>query len=173
VDYWNRLGWTDPFSQAAFSARQRQYAQFFSLDGVYTPQVVVNGTSEFIGSDEDKLSKAIETDLNGEPVSSLSIQTERNGNTVTVMYGTAQRGIHLNVALIQPEATTVIKRGENSGRTLHHVNIVRALQTIDAEEKRYLTIEIPKALTDVPLQVIAYTQSKETFKILSARQQTL
>jgi hypothetical protein len=50
---------------------------------------------------------------------------------------------------------------------------VRALQTIDAAEKGYLTIEIPKALTDVPLQVIAYTQSKETFKILSARQQNL
>jgi hypothetical protein len=173
VDYWNRLGWTDPFSQAAFSTRQRQYAQFFSLDGVYTPQVVVNGTSELVGSDEAKLSKVIETDLNGEPISSLSIQTERNGNMVTVMYGTAQRGVRLNVALVQSKATTVVKRGENSGRRLHHVNIVRALQTIDAAEKGYLTIEIPKALTDVPLQVIAYTQSKETFKILSARQQNL
>jgi hypothetical protein len=89
------------------------------------------------------------------------------------MYGTAQRGVRLNVALVQPEATTVVKWGDNSGRTLHHVNIVRALQTIDAAEKGHLTIEISKALTDVPLQVIAYTQSKQTFKILGARQQTL
>src|SRR3954452_5453128 len=52
VDYWNRLGWKDSFSDPAFSARQKQYANYLSLDGVYTPQIVVNGEHQFVGSDE-------------------------------------------------------------------------------------------------------------------------
>jgi hypothetical protein len=91
---------------------------------------VVNGTSAFVGSDKAKLNKAMETELNNQPVFGLSIQTERNANTVTVTYGTAQRGVRMNVALVQPKSTTNVKQGENSGRTLHHVNIVRALHKL-------------------------------------------
>ena len=54
VDYWNRLGWKDPFSSAAFSDRQREYGQHFNSDGVYTPQLVVNGEYEMVGSDRRK-----------------------------------------------------------------------------------------------------------------------
>lgn len=55
VDYWDRLGWKDPFSQAAFTERQRDYAQQFNLESIYTPQVVINGVKEFVGSDEQRL----------------------------------------------------------------------------------------------------------------------
>jgi hypothetical protein len=59
VDYWNYIGWKDPFSQARFSQRQRNYARQFSLESIYTPQMVVNGVAEFVGSDEQKLRAAI------------------------------------------------------------------------------------------------------------------
>ena len=57
VDYWNRLGWADPYSDAGFSRRQNDYAQAFQSDRVYTPQVVVNGTEEFVGSDRAQVAE--------------------------------------------------------------------------------------------------------------------
>jgi hypothetical protein len=174
VDYWNRLGWNDPFSQAAFSARQRNYAQAFSLENIYTPQVVVNGKEEFVGSDATKLNAAVENGLNEESLSDFKISTSKNGNTVTVRYTFSKsHAALLNIALVQPEATTVIKRGENSGKTLHHVNIVRAFHTADVKENGYFTIEIPADLSGIPLQVIAYTQSKENYIVSGADQKNL
>lgn len=173
VDYWNRLGWNDPFSQSLFSVRQAKYARFFSLKGVYTPQVVVNGASEFVGSNESKLHTVVENSLHNYVQSNVSISTKRTSNTVTVTYTTTGNNVLLNLALVQPEATTVVKKGENSGRTLYHVNIVRALHTIDVKKSGYLTIEIPKELSNIELQLIAYTQSRETFKVLGADQKNL
>ncbi|MGH9465120.1 MAG: DUF1223 domain-containing protein, partial [Thermoanaerobaculia bacterium] len=60
VDYWNHIGWEDPFSQGRWSARQRAYALAFGRDGVYTPQLVVDGTEELVGSDERAVRRAIE-----------------------------------------------------------------------------------------------------------------
>src|SRR5262245_55537745 len=59
VDYWNSLGWTDPFSSAQFSQRQDEYAKAFGLDGIYTPQMVVDGREEFVGNDVGKAGRAI------------------------------------------------------------------------------------------------------------------
>src|SRR5512146_3181325 len=61
VDYWNNLGWTDRFSSARFSERQSEYARKFGLDSVYTPQMVVNGRTEFVGNDPAALQKALST----------------------------------------------------------------------------------------------------------------
>lgn len=169
VDYWNKLGWKDPFSKAAYSQRQNQYAAKFDLNSVYTPQVVVNGSSEFVGSDEDKLTTTVENNLGRQSAQNISITTTRSNNTVTINYDIdASESMLLNLALVQPEATTSVKRGENGGRTLHHVNIVRALKTIDATGKGSVTIEIPTELSGVTLQLIAYTQSKKNFEILGA-----
>lgn len=174
VDYWNRLGWNDPFSQAAFSARQRTYAKAFSLESIYTPQVVVNGQTQFVGSDAGKLNAAVENGLQMGAPSHLKISTRKTGNTVTVMYTFSKpQALLLNIALVQPEATTVVKRGENSGKTLHHVNIVRAFRTIEVTENGSLTIEISRDLSTIPLQVIAYTQSKESYTISGAGQETI
>lgn len=173
VDYWNRLGWNDAFSQAAFSARQTRYAHHFSLNGAYTPQVVVNGTSEFVGSDEKKLHTAVETDLGTGAASELQLEAKRAGETVNVTYKTTATPVLLQLALVQPEATTEVQKGENHGRTLHHVNIVRYLQTADVSGNGSLTLTIPADLANQPLELIAFTQSKETYKILGAAQQRL
>ncbi|MEJ7767662.1 MAG: DUF1223 domain-containing protein [Chitinophagaceae bacterium] len=169
VDYWNRLGWKDPFSQALFSARQSRYAAHFSADGVYTPQVVVNGSSEFVGSSENKLNAAVENGLYKGTPSDLKISAAKTDNTVTVSYTISEpHVVLLNLALVQPEAATVVQRGENSGRTLRHVNVVRVLRTADATGKGYFTIKIPPEIINIPLQLIAYTQSKQNFNVLGA-----
>ena len=174
VDYWNKLGWKDPFSKAAYSQRQNQYAAKFDLNSVYTPQVIVNGSSEFVGSDENKLTTSVENNLDKQSAQNISITTTRSNNTVTINYDIdASESVLLNLALVQPEATTSVKRGENGGRTLHHVNIVRALKTIDATGKGSVTIEIPTELSGVTLQLIAYTQSKKNFEILGADKKSI
>ena len=169
VDYWNRLGWKDAFSKPEFSARQQEYASHFSSESVYTPQVIVNGATEFVGSDENKLNNTISDDLEKNAGSDVSISAIKNANTVVVSYDiNEQQTVLLNIALIEPEATTHVKRGENGGSTLHHVNIVRELKTIDAKGKGSITVDIPNELSGVSLKVIAFTQAKNTFKILGA-----
>src|SRR6186997_2744530 len=64
VDYWNKLGWKDVFSDASFTQRQEYYSRIFHLNSIYTPQVVVNGKSEFVGSNKEKLISSIEEQLN-------------------------------------------------------------------------------------------------------------
>lgn len=170
VDYWNRLGWKDDFSQPAFSNRQQQYARYLSLDGVYTPQIVVNGTDQFVGSNEAHLRSSIN---NTNQQSDIAIEASKTNNTsIHLSYKIAGNKFDLlNVALIQPEAITEVKRGENGGRKLHHVNIVRELRTIQPTANTgSLDIEIPKELHEMAFKVIAYTQQKNNFKITGAAQ---
>ena len=82
VDYWNRLGWTDEFSQPEYTARQSEYAAKFNLESIYTPQVVVNGRQEFVGSDKAKLQQVTATEAGKEPGAKIELTTElKNGNT--------------------------------------------------------------------------------------------
>ncbi len=169
VDYWNRLGWKDVFSKPEFSARQSQYASVFSSASVYTPQVIVNGSIEFVGSDESKLNATISNDLQKESASDITISTSKNNNTIAISFDIKEQNlVLLNIALVQPEATTNVKRGENGGRILHHVNIVRSLKTLDANGKGTINIEIQKELSHTQLEVIAFTQAKSTLRILGA-----
>ncbi len=174
VDYWNRLGWKDPFSAHAYSERQSQYASQFNNSSVYTPQVVVNGTAEFVGSDEEKLRSTVEGDLKKQPVEQLTISTSRENDRVSVTYDIHNNSdVLLNIALVQAQASTSVKRGENGGRTLHHVNIVRALKTINANGKGTVEMQLPSELAGIPLEVIGYTQNKNNMEILSANQTSL
>ncbi len=170
VDYWDRLGWKDDFSQPAFSNRQKQYARYLSLDGVYTPQIVVNGTDQFVGSNEAHLRSSIN---NPNQQSDIAIEASKTNNTsIHLSYKIEGNNSDLiNIALIQPEAVTEVKRGENGGRKLHHVNIVRELRTIQPTANTgSLDIEIPKELHEMAFKVIAYTQQKNNFKITGAAQ---
>ena len=131
VDYWNRLGWRDPFSSAEISARQRAYAP--TLDGrVYTPQAVVNGTEGFVGSRRTQLGAAVQRALATPASVTLSPSAKRDGETVTVATDVegAPQGAVLHVALVQKRAATDVARGENGGRRLEHVHVVRAMESV-------------------------------------------
>jgi hypothetical protein len=138
VDYWNHLGWKDPYSAAEFSQRQSQYAQVFGSDGVYTPQMVVDGQIEFVGSRSLAAREAIEKAAN-QPKAEVVLAAGSNsspGNPtfeiqVKSLNGIAPRGdMELWMAVTEKGLQTDVKAGENSGETLKHAAVVRILRKI-------------------------------------------
>ena len=125
VDYWNYTGWTDPFSSAVYSRRQQEYARRFGLDSVYTPQMVVDGRSQFIGSDERIATEAI-IEAAQSPKLSLTIQRERDR---LVIRSATPFTKDTTVFLVRARDHSVSKvtRGENRGRELRHVSVASVL----------------------------------------------
>ncbi len=163
VDYWNSLGWRDAFSDAAYSARQQQYGNAFRLNSVYTPQAVVNGKMQFTGSDTKRLKQAVEEGLAQQPANTLEVSAKMgNGQTVMVdcQIGNAEKGGTINLALVQRNAKSNVVRGENSGRVLAHVNVVRVFKTLNvAEAKVQTTLALPPGVTANDCKIIAFTQN--------------
>ena len=167
VDYWDHLGWKDPFSKAAFSQRQRQYAKKFNLESVYTPQVIINGNEEMVGSDEDRLRTSL---LKNHSLTALEVKFHReDSSTISLTCKINNKETEeLNIAFVRPNATTSVKKGENSGRTLQHVNVVYQLSTIHAGPGELRTeIKIPDALQSIPFKIILFLQRKKDGQILS------
>lgn len=174
VDYWDNLGWKDKFSNAAYTQTQKEYARIFKLSSIYTPQVVVNGSEQFVGSDESKLNAAVNKGLQQVLNAEISVDAKANENkTVVVNYTTGATNAKLKVALVQLNATNKIQRGENTGATLHHVNIVRDIKTIPASANGSITLSIPNGLTASECKVIAFTQNMNDNKITSAAEASI
>ncbi len=174
VDYWDRLGWKDQFSKKEYSQRQSNYASKFNSESVYTPQVIVNGNTEFVGSDENKLTNSIQKSLQSSINNILSISAVKSNGSVHVNYViTSNDEQVLNIALVQPEATTNVKRGENNGRKLHHVNIVRDLKTIPGKNKGETDLAIPADLANQSLKIIAFTQNPGNWHVTGVVQSGL
>ena len=133
VDYWDRLGWKDQFSSADYSKRQQDYVNYLHLQSVYTPQIVVNGKTEFTGSEENTLRNAIKNSLQKDASVQLSLSgSKADKNQVNLKYnieGDDKKTVLL-VAFLQKNAQTKVERGENGGHTLSHVQIVRKLQRV-------------------------------------------
>jgi len=163
VDYWNRLGWKDAFSSADYSDRQKQYAAWLhSTDGIYTPQIVVNGKTEFVGSEESTLRNAINANLQKDAAAQVLLSDVQAGEQkINLHYQTQGNITHtvLQLALIQKSAQTKVERGENGGRTLSHVQIVRELQTVTLNHADGTTIiTVPKGVDVHGAELIAFLQ---------------
>jgi len=171
VDYWDRLGWKDPFSQAGFTQRQKQYGEVLMLNSIYTPQVIVNGRTQMVGSDKDRLRQAIDYQLAHTTNPPIDATAHGTARTVTIDYaltGTGKSPATLQAALIQLQASTAVKNGENAGRQLHHANIVRDLKS-STKSKGSLSLSLPTGLTAADCKVIVFLQDKETLKVEGAR----
>ena len=169
VDYWNNYGWTDIFSNAEYTQRQKNYARTLKLPTIYTPQVVVNGVEQFVGSDKIKLRKAINDNLELPAPKMLEITAlAEDDRKIQVSYKTTDTG-NLNIALVQLKAENKIAAGENHGATLHHVNIVRDIKTISLETTEGTTVvTMPDGLSPGDCMIIAFAQNEDDLKITSA-----
>ncbi len=174
VDYWDNIGWKDEFSNPGYTERQRKYARIFDLTSIYTPQVIINGIEEGIGSKEAVLRKSISRELKKEVTDSISLRVKVNGENIGVSYDVSAPKL-LNIALVQLKATTNVKRGENAGHHLNHINIVRVFKTLDTGKATSGTIPltIPGGLTTKEIKVIAYLQDKTTFQVTGAAEASL
>jgi hypothetical protein len=175
VDYWDYIGWKDPFSSRQFSDRQSVYAQAFGSDEVYTPQMVIDGAVGFTGSDSSRAAKEIGKAA-GRNKDVLEVKAaEIPGAVVSVSAsGGVLKSQHVAVifAITEDDLESRVKRGENGGRILQHVGVVRALKEIRPD------VSGAKAVFDLKgdwrkekLHVIAFAQdaSKRVIAAGSAR----
>ena len=170
VDYWNYLGWRDPFSDAAYSKRQRDYAYVFRSTSVYTPQAVIGGAYEELGSDAPAVRRRIEETLarGTQVTATMTLETATDAGAVDVGYAfsTAESGVAFELALVERDVTSVVASGENSGRTFTHQNVVRALSSVPAALHGTVRLRVPDGVRRDHASLIGWAQRTETMEVL-------
>ncbi len=177
VDYWDRLGWKDGFSDHRYTQRQNRYAGWLNLQSVYTPQIVVNGRKEFVGSQESKLRSVIQSSLDQTPATQLTLGDVRLDQGKVSWHFQVQHAAaksSLIVALVQRSATIDVKAGENSGRTLSHVQIVRNLSdtSVGTGGSGNGWFQLPQGVTGGE-ELVAFVQNDDTGQIVAATSSAL
>ena len=126
VTYWNHLGWRDPFSLDDVDFRQKEYGARFNLESIYTPQAVIDGAAQLVGNNADGVAKAVEHAAST-PKKPLTIAEAHweNGAVSFAVHGAVDPGSKLVAVLAADGTGPKITRGENAGRTIHHVAVVR------------------------------------------------
>jgi hypothetical protein len=185
VDYWNRFGWSDPFSAADWSARQAKYDRALHVEGPYTPELVVNGRSECVGSKRDEVMRQIAAARAAEPAGKVSIAaaTLTGRNLVVKVEARLERpahGLDLWVALTQSGLTTAVNAGENKAATLHDDFVVRQLKKAfslpgkpGAERSGEVKLGVDPGWDPSRLAVVAFLQDPSTLAIEGAAVQAL
>ncbi|GAA3605729.1 DUF1223 domain-containing protein [Flavivirga amylovorans] len=165
VDYWNYIGWNDPFSQKAFSSKQRAYGRKFSSSSIYTPQIVVNGKEHFVGSNRGIMNTKLNDYLEKTSANTVVLSNlKKDNNTISLDYkieGTINKKT-LQVVLVINERITSIKRGENKNRTLKNSNIVveEVFLSLNSKEGK-LSVVIPSIVTQSDdLSIVALIQTE-------------
>ncbi len=185
VDYWNYIGWTDPFSSPDYSERQRTYARTLNGD-VYTPQMVVDGTEDFVGSDERRARAAIAR-ASRKPKASVEIhpagQTDDGKLVLAVSVADLPKSAEgekadLLVALTESNLTVAVPRGENSGRQLSHTSVVRRLERVaELDGKREFSTKLEVAPANgwkaKDLRAVAIVQERRSGQVLGVGQARL
>jgi hypothetical protein len=195
VDYWDHLGWKDPFASRAFSKRQEEYSAIFGGDKVYTPQMVVDGTAELVGSDANRATEAIRAAA-ARPHLPLRVSASvrgpstpltadrargrtsiRTGDSLRIaVEAPAASGelekTDITIAIIEDGLTSAVARGENRGRTLSHSAVARRLQTIGTLQRDPFVGEgewqLNPAWQRSRLRVVAFLQGQKTRRVYGA-----
>lgn len=179
VDYWNYIGWTDPFSDARWSERQRAYARASASQRVYTPQLVVDGREELNGSDRRRVTTAIRRAAENPRAGSVDLEAHRAGDgrldirlEATLSSGAKGPG-RLFAALVRNGLVTEVGRGENGGRTLRNDSVVDRLVPIGpldpgASRSDRLNWQLPADGQGAAAQVVVFLQDPETLEVLAA-----
>ena len=134
VDYWDKLGWRDQFSSASFTERQQSYARVFGPDRVYTPQMVVDGQAELVGSDRSAAALAIRTAA-ARPHLAVHIAARGSGDALRMSIEapalpSGSEPVQVLAAVTESGLTSEVQRGENRGHTLQHVAVARKVQAL-------------------------------------------
>ena len=186
VDYWNHLGWRDPYSAAEFSERQNDYSHVFGTNGVYTPQMIVDGQHEIVGSRSLAARAAIQKAAS-QPKAEIALLASARATSgrpavevqVKSLNGiTVGGGAELWLAVTEKGLQTDVKAGENSGETLKHAAVVRSLRKIDtirepAGYSRQFQATIEHGWKKENLAVVVLLTEKSSRRIIGAAETPL
>jgi hypothetical protein len=180
VTYWNDGGWHDPFSQELFTDRQHDYVVRLGLESAYTPQVVVDGVIDVLGNDAGALARQVKQAA-AKPKPQLTIKgTTLQGDTLHFAVQTADtEKSQLWAALAEDQAQSSVARGENAGRTLRHVAVVRVLKNMgsNVSDGRPLTLNVAAdkgaAAPNKALRLVVFLVDPHSGRVRAAADQTL
>jgi hypothetical protein len=131
VDYWDYIGWKDEFADPRHAERQRKYARFAGRRSVYTPEMIVNGTTDIVGAKPMALASAIERHKAQPRVVDISVSRDQDRVLITARaQKDKSRSTLVHMLRYQPERTARITRGENAGRTIKYMNVVQDWQVL-------------------------------------------
>jgi len=132
VDYWDHQGWRDPFSSADFTARQQRYAGLLHLESPYTPEMVIDGRSEFVGNDSERALHELASAARSPktPVHLMLKDKAPDRISLTVNVDATKASGDVLLAIAETGLSSDVARGENAGRNLKHSAVVRKLSTI-------------------------------------------
>ncbi|MBS2030266.1 MAG: DUF1223 domain-containing protein [Deltaproteobacteria bacterium] len=175
VDYWNQLGWKDPFSNAAYAERQGAYAEAMGKNGVYTPQAVIDGADELVGSRASALRSAI---AKAASRPSAHVALVRSADALDVRVDALPAGADANsevwLAVTERGLATDVPRGENAGRHLAHAPVVRALTQLGALENgafhANVKATLPTGVKAANARFVVFVQERKSRHILGAAQ---
>lgn len=177
VDYWNHLGWKDPYSLHLFSERQETYASRLHVTDVYTPQLVVDGQAQLVGSDENAARAAIRKAIERTKVPVTISGVSKEGSILKLHVNIGALPVNsgsVYVALADNDDLSQVSRGENAGHALTHVAVVRSLTRVgesgrDRAFTKDLTVPVGTARAK-GLRVIGFVQDKDSGAVLGAAQ---
>jgi hypothetical protein len=176
VDYWDKDGWRDRFSSPDYTERQTEYASKLHVSsGIYTPQMIVDGTDQFLGSDAQHALKSITTAAQTPKVKLTLTNVTADGRHVSgeVASATFPFKGDLYAALVDPVDTTDVKAGENGGKHLEHAGVVRTMQRIGslkdlAAGPRKFNLNAPSGAVPGGMRVIVFAQRSDIGPIVGA-----
>ncbi|MXV50510.1 DUF1223 domain-containing protein [Pedobacter sp. HMF7647] len=174
VDYWDKYGWKDPYSQHAFTERQWAYCDYLKST-TYTPQAVINGKEQFVGSDSVKVINSINYFFNQAAVENnppeYAVSNSGKQITITCPPDSKLKGDQVHAALVKKGGKNDVTSGENKGRTLEHVNIVQDFKTATLGRKpSQLQVTLPESESKDSFNLIVYTQDPKNLAITSVKQ---
>ena len=178
VDYWNSLGWKDEYSSAIFSRRQQLYSQALKLDSNYTPQMIVDGRTEFVGNSAEKTNKAI-AEAAKNPKAAVEFFLDANQLKIKLSDLPAHENATVFLAVTEDNLASNVRRGENSGRRLEHTSVVRELTSLGMLAAEQKSLEMDAALQIQPnwkrenLKVVVFVQENASRKILGVNRKNL
>ncbi len=181
VNYWDQLGWRDPFSAEQWTQRQQEYASSFGNEGVYTPQMVVDGRTEFVGSAQGRaraaIAEAVQLPKAEIALSNLDVSggQARVKIDVKMLPSSATRDAQVWLAVTETGLHSNVKRGENAGEDLHHAAVVRSLRKVgDAAASRQTAyagqqeVRLDSSWKQENLRVVVFVQDPKSRHILGA-----
>jgi hypothetical protein len=162
VDYWNSQGWLDRFSAAAYTERQEKYAHKFKIEGPYTPQMVVDGATQFVGNDVPHLRQAISEAALRPSQAEVQIAPMAGDKLQVKIKAEESVPGEVMLALTEDNLASKVRAGENNGKELHHAAVVRELRSLgrlhNGGFEADLPLKIQKSWKRQDMRVVVFVQ---------------